>query len=105
MEPCLRMLLTSTVQVRSVVGYSETGDETLGPLRTVKAYVERKTYNRGQERTTQTVIVTEDLISLDDRLWLEGQDASNPTFSKRPEDVVVYKHPLTGSVDHYEVIL
>lgn len=105
MEPCLRRLMTSTVKVRTVTAYTEQGDETLGPVRAIRAYVERKIINDGEERKTRTVVVTEDEVTPDDRVWLEGYDTSNPIFSKRPSDVVMFKHPVTGVVDHYEVML
>lgn len=110
MESCLKSMLTSTITVKSVTGYSEYGDETLGNARSVKAYVEQRVEvvkhpSGGEERRVKTVIVTEEAISVDDRIWMEGADTSSPTFSRRPESVIAYKHPVTALVDHYEVTL
>ena len=110
MVPGLKTLLTSEITVKSVTGYSEGGSEILGPARVVKAYIERdvmivKDPKGADQRRTRTLIVTEDEVSIDDRIWLEGLDVSNVVFSKRPMNVVVFKHPVTALVDHYEIEL
>lgn len=110
MEPCLRALLTSVVTIKSVTSYSESGNEVLGVARELRAYVERSTEivrhpSGGTERQTKTVLVTEIPISPDDRIWLEGEDSNDPTFSRRASEVTVMKHPVTGLIDHYEVML
>lgn len=108
MDASLKTLLNSTITVKSVVGYTDGGSELLGEARSIKAYIEqnteiRKNPNGADERRTRTLIVTEDAISVDDRIWLEGLDSSNVVFSKRPMGVVVFKHPITALIDHYEV--
>jgi hypothetical protein len=108
MEAGLKKLLTSTITVKSVVGYSDAGSEVLGNARTLKAYIERNTEirknpNGADERRTRTLIVTEEEVSVDDRIWLEGANTSSDVFSKRPMGVVVFKHPVTALIDHYEV--
>lgn len=111
MDPCLRLMLNSTVTVRSVTEISEGGSEVLGAPRVLAAYVERRTEIKtggpggSTERQTRHLIVTEEPITADDRVWLEGADVSNPVFSRRPEGVVVYKNPATRAIDHYEATL
>lgn len=118
MDRSIRSLLNSTVSVRRVSSYTPAGTEVLAAAVVLPAYVEvRRANGRGpggtERRTTHVAIVDPvdvaasalGTLTADDRFWLEGASASDPTFSGRPDDVTTYKDPLTGALSHYEVTL
>ena len=108
-EACLKWTLNKTIHVAQVAGYSPGGTETLGTPVPVKAYVEvmvnTQGSNLGSERTTTHLVITEDQISTDDRIWLPGLDPTNAAFSRQPDSVDAFNDPETGAVSHYEVVI
>ena len=58
----------------------------------------------GQVVVSDTMIYTEEPISLGDRIWLDGVNQSDPTLARQPKRV--WKLPdEDGSLSHYEVAL
>lgn len=110
MRPELKKLLTTSVTVKPVTGYSEGGTETLGAGVVLPAYAELTTRvvpsATGDKRVTATLIVVETPVSPDDRVWLAGLDTTDSRLSKRPEQVIVYRDPLAGgAISHCEFML
>lgn len=108
MDPSIKRLLTQIVNVASVVSYNGP-DEVLGPTRQIRAYVETRTAfssapNAGNDLANRTILIIEEQISLDDRIWLPGLNPSDLTASRQPMSVNFF-YKENGSLDHCEVIL
>lgn len=110
MDPCLKKMLVHTINIRRVVSKSLSGTEVLGDPIEIKAYIEEKQDRiispfSGKEVVTTHFIVTEDEIQREDRIYLPGFDPLTERFSQKPVVVERFYEPLTGAVDHYEVVL
>lgn len=109
MDPCLRKHLRQTIYVATVTGYSPGGTETLSTPVARKAHVElqrrRGTAANGTESDGDHLIIVEEEVTLDDRIWLPGFDQTNPVFSRQPQEVIGMPDPRTGAISHYEVTL
>jgi len=108
MDPCLKVMLTQIINVKSPTDY-DGPDEVLGPAREVKAHIQEKRNISGApggtELTTQTLIITEDPVTVDDRVWLPGLDPANGAFSRQPASVFIVPDPETGLNSHYETTI
>jgi hypothetical protein len=118
-DPCLQFMLNTTITVKSVTAVSASGQETLGPARTWKAYVElrpsrTRTGDGAYREQSATLIVTDainqstmlqETFTIDDRIWLEGDDSSVDRRSRRAQRVVIYRNPIDATVSHYEAEL
>lgn len=99
------------VNVRRPSGESNGGNQTLGAAIPITAYVEQRTsivgHSGGTQTSVQTWVVTEDVLTQDDRFWLQGADPLDLDLGKRPVgDIQVFMDPYDPSVvDHYEVQL
>jgi hypothetical protein len=107
-DPCLRALLTQTINVRRVTAYTSGGNETLGTATAVRAHVEVKDAEGpspgGTEATVSHLLITETAIGRDDVVWLPGLDPTNAALGKHPIAVDTFRDER-GNVDHYEVTL
>lgn len=109
MDPALRAMLLKTINVRTVTAYTPSGDETLSVAVAIPAYVEVKKSDAGmgavgREAQVQHVVITETAITMDQRVWLPGDDPGTVEFGKKPMAIDVFNDVL-GNVDHYEVTL
>lgn len=109
MDPALRAMLLKTVNVRTVTAYTADGNETLAAAVAVPAYVEVKKSDSGfgsigREAQVQHVVITEMAITMDQRVWLPGDDPTSIDLGKKPMAIDVFNDVL-GNIDHYEVTL
>jgi len=108
MDPALKVMLTQTINVAQVASYSASGTEVLGSPAQVAAYVEISEQiiptNNGSEEKTTHLVITENEITIDDRIWLPGLDPSNDADSRQPKLVGVF-NTVDGAIDHYEVLI
>lgn len=104
--------LTETINVAGPldITYSPGGTETILRTRAVKAYIERGIMmvnaGDGTSESVTDMIITEEAITLDDRIWLPGDDTSTSQFSRQPRRVDALpdvQHP--GTISHYETTL
>ena len=107
MDACLRRMLNKTIHVASVVSY-DGPQEILETPRAIKAYVEIKrslsSDGDGKDIASSHSIITEEKISIDDRVWLPGFDQTNQSFSRQPVNVEVFYNEQ-GFINHYETSL
>lgn len=113
MKQALKKLLNQTVHVAKVTSY-DGPNEVLETPRAIQAYVEivrdrvsapGTLGTQGTELSASHLIVTEDEITLDDRVWLPGFDQTDESFSRQPDSVNAFHDPRTGAVSHYETRL
>lgn len=118
-DPAIRALMNTTITVKSVTAVSASGQETLGPAREWKAYLEHRparvrTGDGAHREQPSTLLITDSVniltnlaegFTIDDRLWLEGDDPTNDRRSRKPSRVVTYRDPRDASVSHYETDL
>jgi len=109
MDPCLRKMLRETVAIAQVTGRDSYGDPVIGEPKYVAAYVEidrgeRPGPSGGIQSETRHRIWVEDEITMDDRIWLPGEDVEeiNP---RTPYTVAVYRVPMSSEISHYEVVV
>ncbi len=109
MDPCLKAMLTQTVNVKTPIDY-DGPNEVLGDVRAIAAQVQQKRSvggaPGGTELTFDTVIFTEAEITVDDRIWLPGLDPTNEDFSRQAKSVFAVPDPEKPStISHYETVI
>ena len=110
MHPCLKKELAQTIYVRTPTSYDAGGSEVLSDPVEGKAYIETVTERiiapeGGREEIQHTMIITEQAITMDDRVYLPGQDTASTKFVQRPKKVVGYNYPHSTRQHHWEVYL
>lgn len=105
MDPCLAKYLLQTIQVAKATGYSSGGSITFGTPVSHPAHIEREDDRQGTASGTEIAtshrIITEAVISLDDRVFLEGDDLTSG--GRRPVSIERIPDIRTGQTSHYEV--
>jgi hypothetical protein len=110
MDPCLKDMLKQVVYVRAPLETSVGGTPTLGQPVAINARVEFDVslsagVGNGTQRTPGHFFVTEYPVTMDMRVYLPGDDQTNPLKGKRPSAVVAHYDERRADVDHYEVML
>lgn len=108
MDPQLRTQLAETIYVASPSTVDTYGQIAYGAPVAVKARVEYRpkvgSNTDGEERESDTFVITESAITITDRIWLPGDDQTDATLARRP--LAVLRLPdERGAVDHYETKL
>lgn len=113
MDPCLKALRKNKVYVRRVIA-RDGPQETLGEPIEMLAFVEMREREQqstgGTELVTETLIVTEEEITLDDRIWVGHPAATSPpdtsTGGSKPRVAFPRMDPIKPfEVSHYETIV
>jgi len=108
MDPQLKAQCAQTIYVAAPSSTSNYGDQTYGSPTAVSARVEfedREVTNAsGEMLRTDTLLITEDAITLDSRIWLPGVDESDATLARRAAKVIKLVDEK-GALDHYETYL
>ena len=108
MDPCLKKMLTQTVTVASPTGVSSSGTPTLGPKRTMLAYVELARDERGipfgtEEGSTHRVWLCEE-VNMEDCFWLPDMDVENDS-ARSPQAIDRFYEPMSTVISHWEVVI
>lgn len=108
MDPqLLAMMAPTTIYVAAVTGTADsTGKPGRGTPAARTAWVERedKVFDAGTktEKVTTHIIVVQDAIGVQDRIWLPGDSSATAALARVPYSVEPIRNGA-GTVDHYEV--